>query len=619
MISVDIGAHWTPALADLNNDGLLEMIIGESLGNLNYFEQDSINAGTFSLVDESWLDWNGGIYVHPFFTDLNGDSLLDLLISENDGNTYHLVQDDTNSTTFHQVNDNFGGVDVGESAVPWIIDIDDDNKLDFFVGEWYNGLYHYEQADTVSEEYVLISDQVLGVRDFGYGIGYTLHDIDGDSLLDMLVSANKGWDTNIEHYEQIAQGSLNFTLIDDHFNDIIIWKYHNLAIYDINGNGLLDLFVGKNTGYVSWYEQDELNSYDFSIKEENFNDNMKINQCPHLTFSDIDGDSLIDMIAGEGAGLLHHYEQDSIHSETFTKLNSNFLNTDFGSYSAPEFTDINGDSLLDLIIGYNGGKLKYYEQDSTNSENFSLITQEFGNVSVVQRSIPRFFDINNDGIVDLFVGDNAGGITLHLRNDDMDITPPDIPQNLAASVNGNYVDLSWISCKTEDLYLYNIYRSTRNDTAVAEYLYSVDFDVTSFNDSSLTQSGTYYYWLTALDLLGNESAFSNVDSIDITIVGIKDVDELILNDFALYQNYPNPFNPATTIRYTVGAQNLVPQHVDLSIYNTLGQKVATLVNKKQSAGSYQVKWNASGLSSGVYLYRLQAGDPVQTKKMVLMK
>ena len=90
--------------------------------------------------------------------------------------------------------------------------------------------------------------------------------------------------------------------------------------------------------------------------------------------------------------------------------------------------------------------------------------------------------------------------------------------------------------------------------------------------------------------------------------------------YQLYQNYPNPFNPKTVIRYTVGAQNLVPlQHVDLSIYNSLGQKVATLVNKKQAADSYQVQWDASGLSSGVYLYRLQAGDHVQTKKMIFMK
>jgi hypothetical protein len=91
-------------------------------------------------------------------------------------------------------------------------------------------------------------------------------------------------------------------------------------------------------------------------------------------------------------------------------------------------------------------------------------------------------------------------------------------------------------------------------------------------------------------------------------------------DMLLNQNYPNPFNPSTTISYTVGVNGHWPsQYVDLSIYNTLGQKVTTLVNKKQPAGNYNVEWNASGFASGVYLYRLQAGDHVKTKKMILMK
>jgi hypothetical protein len=90
-------------------------------------------------------------------------------------------------------------------------------------------------------------------------------------------------------------------------------------------------------------------------------------------------------------------------------------------------------------------------------------------------------------------------------------------------------------------------------------------------------------------------------------------------DMLLNQNYPNPFNPETVIRYSVGAIHESPVHIYLSIYNILGQKVATLVNKKQAAGRYQVHWDASGFASGVYLYRLQAGDHVKTKKMIFMK
>lgn len=86
--------------------------------------------------------------------------------------------------------------------------------------------------------------------------------------------------------------------------------------------------------------------------------------------------------------------------------------------------------------------------------------------------------------------------------------------------------------------------------------------------------------------------------------------------FELKQNYPNPFNPKTVIRYTLP----VTCHLDLSIYNILGQKVAILVNKKQPAGWYKLDWDASGFTSGVYFYRLSTNKGyVETKKLLLLK
>ena len=85
--------------------------------------------------------------------------------------------------------------------------------------------------------------------------------------------------------------------------------------------------------------------------------------------------------------------------------------------------------------------------------------------------------------------------------------------------------------------------------------------------------------------------------------------------FALYQNYPNPSNPSTTISYTIPSRS----YVTISVFNTLGQKVAELVNGDKAAGTYAVRFDAAGLASGVYLYRIQAGSFVQTKKLVIMK
>ncbi len=87
-------------------------------------------------------------------------------------------------------------------------------------------------------------------------------------------------------------------------------------------------------------------------------------------------------------------------------------------------------------------------------------------------------------------------------------------------------------------------------------------------------------------------------------------------DFVLYQNYPNPFNPTTTIEFSISKS----EYVTLTIYDILGEEVATLVSDRLSAGSYQYEWSRTRrIASGVYLYRLQAGEYLETRKMVLMK
>ena len=83
----------------------------------------------------------------------------------------------------------------------------------------------------------------------------------------------------------------------------------------------------------------------------------------------------------------------------------------------------------------------------------------------------------------------------------------------------------------------------------------------------------------------------------------------------LSQNYPNPFNPATTIRYGLPNRS----HVTLTVYNTLGQQVAQLINSDIDAGYHEIQFNASNLASGVYFYRMQAGSYVETKKLCLVR
>jgi hypothetical protein len=103
-------------------------------------------------------------------------------------------------------------------------------------------------------------------------------------------------------------------------------------------------------------------------------------------------------------------------------------------------------------------------------------------------------------------------------------------------------------------------------------------------------------------------------------IGIKQIGKNVPTSFELYQNFPNPFNPTTKIRFTIpsaGAYGNIPFR--LVIYDVLGREVTTLVNEQLKPGSYEVEWNASNYPSGVYFYKLMAGDFSDTKRMVLIK
>ncbi|PIP69109.1 hypothetical protein CO033_00450 [Candidatus Nomurabacteria bacterium CG_4_9_14_0_2_um_filter_32_10] len=105
--------------------------------------------------------------------------------------------------------------------------------------------------------------------------------------------------------------------------------------------------------------------------------------------------------------------------------------------------------------------------------------------------------------------------------------------------------------------------------------------------------------------------------ISVSISSPTDVEEneTIPTEFALSQNYPNPFNPSTTINYKIPTNYFV----NLKIYDILGNEIAILVNEEKTAGSYSVNFNATNLPSGTYIYKITAGNFIETKKMVLMK
>ena len=181
--------------------------------------------------------------------------------------------------------------------------------------------------------------------------------------------------------------------------------------------------------------------------------------------------------------------------------------------------------------------------------------------------------------------------------------------SFTASVSGNDVVLNWQTASELNNKGFDIERSNDNaawkvigvkegmGTTTETHYYNFIDDI-----SGLTQ-GKNYYRLKQVDYNGNYK-YSAVTEI------VK-----LPADYSLSQNYPNPFNPVTSINFAISNR----EFVTLKVYDVLGNEIATLVNEQKPAGEYDIDFNASSLSSGIYYYQLKAGDYIETKKMILIK
>jgi hypothetical protein len=196
--------------------------------------------------------------------------------------------------------------------------------------------------------------------------------------------------------------------------------------------------------------------------------------------------------------------------------------------------------------------------------------------------------------------------------------------SFTAIVNNNEVLLKWITETEVDNYGFDVERADLlnppqggrrsgwskigfveghgNSNSPKEY---------SFIDKYLLGGTIFQYRLKQLD---NDGKFEYSGIVDVIIIP---------TEFALYQNYPNPFNPTTTIKYQIPKLSFVT----ITVYDVLGNEIETLVSEQKPIGNYDVEFNAKGLASGIYFYRLQVEDPsigsessfIETNKMVLMK
>jgi len=271
------------------------------------------------------------------------------------------------------------------------------------------------------------------------------------------------------------------------------------------------------------------------------------------------------------------------------------------------------EDFTDLVTGESGGVYISEKGLLGKSPNGNLfLWREYGQSDLGENAGARLFEKTTSGWQRIQFTSPPNGLMAWPRGSNLAITNSEIVCAISEG-NGSDSKLSWAETDgtsglneelphwewnpftiglcdiiTVDDYIYIYY----TNGAAGNYNYPVTFKEAKININDLITDVNY-----------NESS--------------------VPNKYELYQNFPNPFNPSTTIEYSipaVGDEYIRPtNNVTLKIYDILGEEITTLVNKKQTPGNYEVKFNAGNLSSGIYFYRLKAGNFSKTNKMILLK
>jgi len=359
----------TLTIYNLGNDTLTISDVSNNLPEFTYPTScnEILKGDSCSIVVTFSPTVEGAIFDTLFITSNDPDEIITEVILRGNGvfPEITLLEFPLN---FELITTNFNAIDVGGYATPTFTDLDGDGLLDLIIAEFEKNLNHYEQDVVNSSSFSLVTPNFNSIA-VGYDLASAFTDLDGDIILDLIVGEDNG---NLNHYKQDALNSTSFSEGDPYFNSIDPGGFSTPTFTDLDGDGLLDLIIGEKVGNLNHYEQDALNSISFSFVTSNFNSiDVGIHSAP--TFTDLNGDGLLDLIVGEFDGNLYHYEQDAVNSSSFSFITSNFDSIDVGQVSFPTFTDLDGDGLLDLIIGEGSGNLHHYEQEGIQTMDFDEV------------------------------------------------------------------------------------------------------------------------------------------------------------------------------------------------------------------------------------------------------
>ncbi len=407
----------TPTFTDIDGDGDLDAFIGENIGNTVFFENTGTasaaafapsSANPFALADV-------GDRSSPTFADIDGDGDLDAFIGEKFGNTVFFENTGTTSAAaFAPSSANpFALADVGFNSSPTFADIDGDGDLDAFIGEFYGNTVFFENTGTASTAaFAPSSANPFALADVSFWSSPTFADIDGDGDLDAFIGEEFGntvffENTGTTSAAAFAPSSANpFALADVRFNS-------SPTFADIDGDGDLDAFIGELYGNTVFFDNTGTPSAAaFAPSSANPFALADVGDRSSPTFADIDGDGDLDAFIGAIPGNTVFFENTgSASSPAFAPSSANpFSLSGVGNRSSPTFADIDGDGDLDAFIGeYDGNTVFFENTGTTSAAAFAPSSANpFALADIGFYSRPTFADIDGDGDLDAFIGEPYG-------------------------------------------------------------------------------------------------------------------------------------------------------------------------------------------------------------------
>jgi hypothetical protein len=330
-------------------------------------------------------------------------------------------------------------------------------------------------------------------------------------------------------------------------------------------------------------------------------------QPTSLVIADFDNDNNKDLAVASRYSLLITYKGSGqgTFAEPVTKGASS-------SVRDMEAHDMNGDGYIDILLGSgNVRSVGLFLNDGLG--NFDTRTNLYLMRTPWHLAVG---DFNKDTYPDVATGSGSydfDNVFLLLGDSEGNYTCPDTLSP------GTYIDDVSVGDYNNDTYL-DLLVADRNGLYILNGTGDGHFSHTDTIDYA---EGAYRSKMVRTEDMNNDGrpdiVIARDQQISVyyntgTFTSVKDI-SVVPNNFTLYPNYPNPFNPSTTINYEL--QNT--EYVELSVYNLLGQRIATLVSQKQTPGRHQVTWNAAGFPSGFYFYRLKTENGSHIRKMQLIK